>query len=84
MVPPLLVTLYSKPDCHLCEIVEQTIGFVRTRRRFDFEKRNIEDDPADFARYQYEIPVICVNGKEIARHQLTAAALERALDEASE
>jgi glutaredoxin len=76
------VTLYSKPGCHLCEVVEQTISFVRTRRPFDFEKRNIADDPADFQRYQYEIPVICVNGTEIARHQLTAAALERALDQA--
>ena len=76
------VTLYTKPGCHLCEIVEQTIGFVRSRRGFEFEKRNILDDPRDFERYQYEIPVICVNGREIARHQLTAQALETALDEA--
>jgi glutaredoxin len=76
------VTLYSKPGCHLCEIVEQVISFVKTRRPFNFEKKNIEDDPADFERYQHEIPVICVNGREIGRHALTAEALERALNEA--
>ena len=79
----ILITLYSKPGCHLCEIVEQTIEFVRTRRNFEFEKRNILDEPQAFEKYQYEIPVICVNGREIARHQLTAAALEHALDAAS-
>jgi len=77
------VTLYTKPGCHLCEIVEQVIGFVQTRRPFQFEKKNILDNPVDLARYQHEIPVICVNGQEIARHQLTAAALERALDDAA-
>jgi hypothetical protein len=74
------VTLYSKPGCHLCDVVEQVIGFVRTQRPFEFEKRNILDDPAGFEKYQHKIPVICVNGREIPRHQLTAAALENALD----
>ena len=77
------VTLYTKPGCHLCEIVEQIIGFVRSKRNFDFEKQNILDDRAAFEKYRYEIPVICVNGREIARHQLTVAALEVALDQAS-
>ncbi len=74
------VTLYSKPGCHLCEMIEPIIQFVQQRRRFDFEKKNILDNPADFQKYQHDIPVITVNGKEIARHQLTAAALEAALD----
>ena len=76
------VVLYSKPGCHLCEIVEQTIRFVQRKRAFDFAKIDITTDAGLFEKYQYEIPVIEVNGAEVARHQLTAAALERALDEA--
>lgn len=76
------VTLYTKPGCSLCDTVEKTIHFVQTRRAFHFEKRNIEDDTSVYNEYKYDIPVIMVNGREIARHQLTAAALESALNEA--
>ena len=77
------VTLYTKPGCSLCETVEKTIRFVRQKRAFNFEECNIEDDTIIYDQYKHDIPVIAVNGKEIARHQLTAAALEIALDEAS-
>jgi hypothetical protein len=76
------VLLYSKPGCHLCDIVEQTIRFVRTQRPFDFEKCNIELTPDEFERYKHDIPVIMVDGAEISRHTLTAAALNAALDSA--
>jgi hypothetical protein len=42
-------------------------------------KRNILKDQADFERYQFEIPVIFVGEKEVARYRLTAAELEAAL-----
>jgi hypothetical protein len=75
------VMLYSKPDCHLCDIVKQVIAQVRQRREFELVVRNILDDPADFEKYRYEIPVVVLNGHEIARHRLSAAALESALDQ---
>jgi glutaredoxin len=74
------VTLYTKPGCHLCEAVEQAIAQVRRRRMFRFVARNILDDPADFEKYQYEIPVVLLDGREIARHRMPAAELEAALD----
>jgi hypothetical protein len=80
MTPPV-VTLYAKPGCHLCEAVHQAIDQVRTRRPFDVVVRNILDDPGDFERYQYAIPVVLLNGVEIARYRLTAAELLRALDD---
>lgn len=73
------VTLYSKPGCHLCEAVEQVIQAVARRRPLELLVRNILDDPADFDRYQYEIPVVFVNGAEVARYRLTPAELEAAL-----
>ena len=73
------VILYTKPGCHLCEAVEQVIRKVAARQPFDFIPRNIESDPADFERYKDDIPVVTVDGVEIARHRMTAAQLERAL-----
>ena len=74
------ITLYTKPGCHLCESVEQVIAQVASRRALEIEIRNIEADPSDFARYQFDIPVVCVNGRQVARHRLTTRELEAVLD----
>ena len=73
------VILYSKPGCHLCEPVEEVILAVRREREFEFEVRNIEDDPADFERYKHAIPVVVVDGREIARYKLSRMQLAAAL-----
>ena len=73
------VTLYTKPGCHLCEAVEQAIGEVRRRRPFELEVRDILDDEGDFQKYRYEVPVVLVNGREVARHRMTPQELEAAL-----
>ncbi|HUB26019.1 MAG TPA: glutaredoxin family protein [Tepidisphaeraceae bacterium] len=74
-----LVTLYTKPECHLCDVVKQVIHAVSLRQRFRLEIRNILDDPADFEKYKQAIPVVCVDGQEIARYRMTAHDLEAAL-----
>ena len=73
------VILYSKPGCHLCEPVRDTILAVKSEREFEFVARNIEDDPADFEKYQHAIPVVVVDGREIARYKLSRRQLEEAL-----
>jgi glutaredoxin len=75
-----VVTLYTKPGCHLCEAVEQVIEEVRRRRGFELVVKNILDDPADFEKYQHDIPVVMVDGHEVARHRMEARMFEAALD----
>jgi glutaredoxin len=64
------VTIYSKPDCHLCERAKEVI--VRGRGQIDFELEEVDiSQNADLlARYGHDIPVILLDGKEIARHFL--------------
>ncbi len=76
------VTLYTKPGCHLCEAVKQVIDRVREREPFEIELRNIETDAKDRARYWDAVPVVAVNGREIARYRLDERALEAALQSA--
>jgi glutaredoxin len=78
------VTLYSKPGCHLCDEVKAVIMQVARRYRFRLVIKNILDDPHDEERYRHSIPVVCVNGREIARYRLTQADLEAALAEADQ
>jgi glutaredoxin len=74
------VTFYTKPECSLCTAVEETIALVARRRRFRLTRRNILDNPLDHENYHEAIPVVIVDGTEIARHRLTAFQLEAALD----
>ena len=74
------ITLYTKSGCHLCELAEATIDGLRDEHPFTLLRRDIGEDPADFDRYKHDVPVILVNGVEIARHRLTADQLLAALD----
>jgi alkyl hydroperoxide reductase subunit AhpF len=79
----IVVTLYTKPGCHLCEPVAETIAAAAQSRRFAFVRRNILDDPSDFDRYKHAIPVVTVNGKEAARYKLSLSDLLAAIDTAA-
>jgi hypothetical protein len=74
------VTLYTKLGCHLCEGVETTLSQAAQTRRFQFVRRDIAEDPADFERFKDDIPVVLVEGVEIARHRMTLGQLLAALE----
>lgn len=73
------LTLYSKPDCHLCHEMQAIIERLKGRYPLTLEVVDISTDPVLQARYRIDIPVLQVNGREIARHRVTELALERAL-----
>jgi glutaredoxin len=73
------VTLYTKPGCHLCEAVEQTIAAAGKTRRFEWATRNILEDPADFEKYEHAVPVVLVDGTEISRYRLSLSEFLAAL-----
>ena len=77
------VVLYTKPGCHLCEPVADTIAAAAELRSFRSERRNILDTPDEFERYKYAIPVVTVNGVEVARYRLSLPQLIDAIDRAA-
>ena len=79
MPPMKTVTLYTKPGCHLCETVEATIIAVAKQRKFVFIRRDISEVAADYELYKHDIPVILVDGVEVARHRMSAEQLMRAI-----
>ena len=78
-----LVTLYTKPGCHLCEVVEQAIHRVRARRSFELALTDITADAATFDQYKHSIPVVLINGVEVARYRMSDQELSAALDRAA-
>ena len=66
------IILYSRPGCHLCEKMKQEITKAGRAELYTIEEINIESDAELLARYQFEIPVLCINGVEAFRHRLQA------------
>ena len=50
--------LYGKPDCHLCEGLQEKLEQIRDLN-FELEVRDITTQADWFNAYQYEIPVLC-------------------------
>jgi hypothetical protein len=51
--------LYSKIGCHLCEGLQEKLEQI-TDLDIQLEIREITTNPDWFDRYQYEIPVLCL------------------------
>jgi glutaredoxin len=77
MMPTL--TLYTKPDCHLCDEARAALERVRTRVAFELETVDISADPRLGERYATRIPVVCVDGREAFEYEVDERELERLL-----
>jgi glutaredoxin len=72
--PKRQVILYTRPDCHLCNEAKQQMHAAGCKDEYTLQEIDIESDPELLRRYQYDIPVITIDGVEAFRHQLTAEA----------
>jgi glutaredoxin len=59
------VTLYSKPDCHLCVEALDVLRRVRLELAFELDERDITADDALHRAYFERIPVVALNGEEL-------------------
>jgi len=64
------VVLYTRPGCGLCEKMKAEMSKAGCDELYSLDEVNIDSDAELFARYQYEIPVLFVNGVEAFRHRL--------------
>jgi hypothetical protein len=69
------VQIYSKPDCGLCDEAKGVISQARAVVPFELVETNIEADPALFAEYRYDIPVVFIDGHKAFKHHVTLPAL---------
>ncbi len=74
-----VVTVYSRPDCHLCEEAKAEIESAGCDGEFTLEEVNIDDDPVLLERYQYDIPVVLINGIRVFKHRVDPRDFKRKL-----
>ncbi len=70
-----LLTLYSRPGCHLCELMLEAV-LPRIRGRAEIRVVDIDEYPALRARYGHLVPVLSDGEDALCHYQLDIVALE--------
>lgn len=73
------VTLYTKPECHLCEPIKADLEVLRHEVGFDFVLQNIEEDVEIFEKFRYLIPVVDIADGPMFYAPIDHFALQQAI-----
>lgn len=73
------VVLYSRSDCHLCDVAHADLDRICGELAVDFETVDVDTDPTLRAEYGDRVPVIVVDGREHGSFRVKEAALRAAL-----
>ena len=69
------VTIYSKKECHLCDIAKEVLEALRCDFEFSLKEVDIEKDKLAFEKYKYLIPVIEVDGEIVSTYRVNEKKL---------
>jgi len=72
------LTLLSKPGCHLCHEMRAVAERVVAGSDLTLVEEDVRSDPS-WRAYLLEIPVLLLDGAEIARHRVGEEDLRRRL-----
>ena len=81
---PLDVTLYTRPGCHLCGEAKRQMEPLLAACGARLREVNIDADPALRARYDWDVPVVFLGARKVAKHRLDLKQFRRQLEEARE
>jgi glutaredoxin len=73
------VMLYGRPGCHLCDDARAALERVRATVPFRLEEVDIEQHDDLMRRYLERIPVVAVDGEEVAELFVDEEAFRRNL-----
>jgi glutaredoxin len=74
-----VVTIYTRPGCHLCEEAKAAIRASDCDAGFTLEEINIDLDPDLRERYGCDVPVIFINGVKVFKHRVDPGQFKRKL-----
>jgi glutaredoxin len=74
------ITLYSKPDCHLCAEALATLLRLQGELDFELEQHDITRDDVLQRSYFERIPVIALDGEELFDYFIDETVLRERLE----
>jgi glutaredoxin len=74
------LTVYSKPDCHLCVEAMSTLRALQQELGFALREFDITADEALHRAYFERIPVVALDGEELCEHVVQESILRERLE----
>jgi glutaredoxin len=75
-----LVTVYSHPDCHLCEEAMALLRRLSGELGFELAEYDISGDGALERAYFERVPVVLLDGEELCEYVVDETALRERLE----
>jgi glutaredoxin len=75
-----VVTVYSKPGCHLCGEAMAALAGLRAELGFELRELDITADDELHRAFFERIPVIALDGEELSDYFLDEAVLRERLE----
>ena len=79
---PIRVTILTREDCHLCDVVYQMATHLQSELHIETNKVSVEGDRVLMGRYGARVPVILLDEVEQFEGNVTEGALRRAIKKA--
>ena len=79
---PREVTLYTRPGCHLCEDAKAAIAPLLSEFGASLYEVHIDKDAILEERYGWDIPIIFIGARKVAKHRIDVEQFRRQLEQA--
>jgi len=76
MTSAVVVDIYSRPGCYLCDDAKEIIERVQRRVKFELRIINIVEDAELEKAYGEQIPVVLINGRKAFKYHVKEADFE--------
>jgi len=73
------VVVYSRKECHLCEVVKETLASVQGKADFQWREVDIDADAVLRQKYNDEVPVVFIDGRKAFKYRMSEQEFLRAL-----
>lgn len=74
------ITVLTRDGCSLCADAEQVVAQVAETRSVEVTITDIDTDPGLRDRYEWDVPVVLVDGRQVGFHRIDPGRLARAVD----
>lgn len=71
------LVLYSKPNCHLCDVMKDELMKFKSNYEIDVSEISIENDEELSGKYGEKIPVLMYDGRMIFKYRMDNVKFER-------
>lgn len=75
------LTLFSREDCHLCDVAHEALLRLQKELPFDLVVLDLDREAPEDKRaaYDWEVPVVELDGRKIMKFEVDDARLRRLL-----